>query len=64
VAKEREIEARLRPLTSPYRTAEAFAIEDIIDPRETRPVLCRLVELAETRLRHDLGPRKAFQFVP
>lgn len=64
VAKEREIEARLRPFTSPYRTAEAFAIEDIIDPRETRPVLCRLVELAETRLRHHLGPRKAFQFVP
>jgi methylmalonyl-CoA decarboxylase subunit alpha len=63
-AREQEIEARFRPYASPFRSAEAFAIEEIIDPRETRPILCRLVELAETRLRHDLGPRKVFNFVP
>lgn len=63
-AKEREIEARLRPLASPFRSAEAFAVEDLIDPRETRPVLCRLVELAEPRLRSDLGPRATFNFTP
>lgn len=62
--KEREIEARLRPFASPFRTAEAFAVEDIIDPRETRPVLCSLVELAEHRIRHDLGPRSVFNFLP
>jgi hypothetical protein len=34
-AREAEIEAELIALTSPYRMAEAFAVEDIIDPRET-----------------------------
>lgn len=63
-AKEREIEDRLRPFASPFRTAEAFAVEDVIDPRETRPVLCRLIELAEHRIGHDLGPRRVFNFMP
>ncbi|HWK37069.1 acyl-CoA carboxylase subunit beta, partial [Sphingomonas sp.] len=39
-AKLAEIEARLNKLRSPLRTAEAFMVEDIIDPRETRPILC------------------------
>ena len=34
--REAEIEAELRALSSPFRTAEAFAVEDLIDPRETR----------------------------
>ena len=25
---------------SPFRTAERFGVEDVIDPRETRPLLC------------------------
>ncbi|MCC5857806.1 MAG: hypothetical protein JJT90_06610 [Ectothiorhodospiraceae bacterium] len=56
-AKERELEAELRPYASPFRTAEAFAVEEIIDPRETRPVLSEFIELAEGRLRTTLGPR-------
>lgn len=63
-AKEKEIEDRLRPYASPFRTAEAFAVEDIIDPRETRPTLCSLIELAQTRLGQDLGPRSTFAFTP
>lgn len=55
VAKEKELEAELKPYASPFRTAEAFAVEEIIDPRETRPVLCELIELAQTRLHGDLG---------
>ncbi len=35
-----KIEARLDNIHSPYRTAEAFGIEEIIDPRDTRPLLC------------------------
>jgi hypothetical protein len=31
---------------SPFRTAEAFMIEDIIDPRDTRPLLCEFATLA------------------
>lgn len=55
--REGELEDELRQLASPFRTAEAFAVEDIIDPRETRPVLCRFIELAQGRLATDLGPR-------
>ena len=42
-ARRAEIEARVRGLTSPFRSAEAFVIEDIIDPADTRE---RLVEFA------------------
>jgi acetyl-CoA carboxylase carboxyltransferase component len=31
---------RLDAVRSPLRTAERFGVEDIIDPRETRPLLC------------------------
>ncbi|MEZ5893064.1 MAG: carboxyl transferase domain-containing protein [Parvularculaceae bacterium] len=45
-----EIKARLSKVTSPFRTAEQFLIEDIIDPRETRPLLCEFAELAQRGL--------------
>ena len=45
-AKRAEIEARLRTFQSPVRTAEAFGIEDIIDPRETRARLCQFASMA------------------
>ncbi|WP_375201203.1 acyl-CoA carboxylase subunit beta [Hyphococcus sp.] len=41
-----EIKARLGRVTSPFRTAEQFLVEDIIDPRETRPLLCEFAGLA------------------
>ncbi|HYC44204.1 MAG TPA: carboxyl transferase domain-containing protein [Burkholderiales bacterium] len=56
-AREREIEAELKSLASPFRTAEAFAIEDLIDPRETRPYLCQFIEALQPRLRTQLGPK-------
>ncbi|MEZ5917502.1 MAG: carboxyl transferase domain-containing protein [Parvularculaceae bacterium] len=40
------IKARLNAVTSPFRTAEQFLVEDIIDPRDTRPLLCEFAELA------------------
>jgi propionyl-CoA carboxylase beta chain len=46
VAKLAEIKQRLARVTSPFRTAEHFLVEDIIDPRETRPLLCEFVTLA------------------
>ena len=45
-AKMAEITERLNKLRSPFRSAEAFWIEEIIDPRETRPLLCEFAELA------------------
>ena len=44
--KMAEIEARLNKLRSPFRSAETFWIEEIIDPRDTRPLLCEFAELA------------------
>jgi acetyl-CoA carboxylase carboxyltransferase component len=45
-AKLEEIEARLNALRSPFRTAEAYWVEEIIDPRETRRLLCDFANLA------------------
>ena len=41
-----EIEARMEKVRSPFRTAEAFIAEEIIDPRHTRKLLCDFVNLA------------------
>ncbi len=41
-----EIEARLAKFQSPIRTAEAFGIEEIIDPRDTRRMLCEFAAMA------------------
>ena len=54
-AKRVEIEARLKAIASPFRTAEATG-QDIIDPRDTRPVICEFVEEAQAILRTQLGP--------
>ncbi len=40
------IRERLNRVRSPFRTAEKFGIEDIIDPRDTRPLLCEFAGLA------------------
>ncbi|HLU00723.1 MAG TPA: carboxyl transferase domain-containing protein [Burkholderiaceae bacterium] len=53
-AKRQEIEERVRGLTSPFRSAEAFVIEDIIDPATTR---ARLVEFANLSAKHR-SPRE------
>ncbi len=44
-----DIEARMNRVRSPFRTAESFLVEEIIDPRETRPLLCEFVSLAAKR---------------
>jgi len=56
--RERELEEELRQLASPLRTAEAFAVEDLIDPRETRPYLCQFIEALQPRLKTQLGPKR------
>jgi methylmalonyl-CoA decarboxylase subunit alpha len=55
--REAEIEKELKALASPMRMAEAFALEDMIDPRETRPYLCRMLEAAQGKLRSTMGPK-------
>ena len=54
-AKRAEIEARLQAVASPFRTAEATG-QDIIDPRDTRPLLVDFVDDAQRVLARQLGP--------
>ncbi len=63
-AREAELEAELQALTSPFRMAEAFAVEDIIDPRETRAYLARFVETAYSTLPSRLGPKPRYGVRP
>jgi acetyl-CoA carboxylase carboxyltransferase component len=46
-AKLREINERLNRLRSPLRTAESFWVEEIIDPRDTRKLVCEFARLAD-----------------
>jgi acetyl-CoA carboxylase carboxyltransferase component len=62
--REREIEAELRAAASPFRTAEAFGVEEIIDPRETRPILCRFIDAARGRLATTVGPKPKYGVRP
>ena len=55
-AKRAELEAHYLNMTSPFRTAERFGVLDIIDPRETRPILCDWVEDAWRVAGHRVGP--------
>lgn len=63
-AREEEIEAELRALASPFRTAQAFGVEEIIDPRETRPYLCRFIDAAQGRLQTTLGRKPKYGVRP
>ena len=53
-----ELQETYRAIASPFRTAEAFGIEDIIDPRDTRSLLCEWVETAYNAESKNLGPKK------
>ena len=55
VALLAEITERLNAVRSPFRTAERFGVEEIIDPRDTRPILCDWAERAHELVRHDAG---------
>jgi acetyl-CoA carboxylase carboxyltransferase component len=57
-ARRREIEEMLNELRSPFRTAESFGIEEMIDPRDTRRLLCDWVEMAYELLPSQLGIRR------
>jgi len=48
-----KIRARLNNVRSPFRSAEHFEVEEIIDPRATRSVLTRWVRLAARTLRAE-----------
>ena len=64
-AHRAEIEERLIALRSPFSAAEAYAVEDIIDPRDTRRMLAEWLEVAyETQLPSQRGIRVRYGMRP
>lgn len=57
-ARREELEAYYRRLGSPFRTAEAFGVVDMLEPAETRPLLCNWVHDAYRLTQHRLGPKR------
>ena len=55
-AKREELEERLRDARSPFPRAESFSVHELIDPRETRPVLCQWVDWIQPQLETLTGP--------
>ncbi len=49
-AKREELETRLAAMRSSLGAAESFAVDDLIDPRETRPLLCEWVGRIQPQL--------------
>jgi len=50
------IRRTLASVTSPFRTAERFGVQDMIDPRDSRPLLCEWVHDAYRVLPELKGP--------
>jgi acetyl-CoA carboxylase carboxyltransferase component len=56
-ARRNELEAAFAAARSPFQRAEAFGVHDLIDPRQTRPMLCDWVDWIQPLLREHCGPR-------
>lgn len=57
--RRREIEERLIMMRSPFRPAEAGNVIDMIDPRDTRSIICRFIKAAQPALRRNAGPKRS-----
>lgn len=56
-ARRRELEEQLSQGRSAFPRAEAFGVNDLIDPRDTRPALCDWLEWVGPSLDTQRGPR-------
>jgi acetyl-CoA carboxylase carboxyltransferase component len=56
-ARRRELEDEMFAAQSVFPRAEEFGVHELIDPRQTRPRLCRWVDEIQSELRHATGPR-------
>jgi acetyl-CoA carboxylase carboxyltransferase component len=56
-ARRKELEEMLAKRQSPFPRAESFSVHEMIDPRDTRPELCRWIEWVQPIIQDQLGPR-------
>ena len=61
LAFQKSIEQQLLDEASPWKTAEAFAVEEMIDPVETRGYVCRFIRASQQRIQSDLGRKGRFR---
>ena len=59
-----EIAERLEAVRSPFKTAEAFLVEDVVDPAQTRPLLCDWVTSAYDVLASTPRPKPPTSYRP
>jgi acetyl-CoA carboxylase carboxyltransferase component len=57
-ARRAELEEAFAEGRSPFPRAEAFGVNDLIDPRATRPMLCDWIDTLEPVLRRLVGERR------
>jgi acetyl-CoA carboxylase carboxyltransferase component len=57
-ARRRELEAEYARAQSMLPRAEAFGVHDLIDPRETRALLCDWIDQIQPALARERGPRR------
>ena len=55
-----QIEDRMRKAASPWKTAEAFGVEEMIDPTETRGIIIRFLKAAQGVVKQTLGPNPRY----
>ncbi len=55
-ARRRELEEQMAARQSPFPRAESLSVHDIIDPCDTRPLLCEWVERVQPILPDLVGP--------
>lgn len=63
-AKIKEIEAMFEEYRGPYSAAGTFNIDDVIDPRETRPRIIRALELALSCRSQPARPAPRYGVMP
>ena len=59
-AMKADLSKAMRDLASPFKTAERYWIEEIIDPAETRPLLAEFANLT-AKLRTDQPPQSRYR---
>ncbi len=57
-AMRAELEEKMGARRSPFPRAESFSVNDLIDPRRTRPTLCRWLDRVRTRIDEHVAARR------
>jgi len=57
--KRKELAEGMVGARSPFRAAEAGDVIDIIDPRDTRSMICKFIKAAQPAIKRNVGPKRS-----